>query len=136
MLDIQYKELEKEYNNLKKAYRDTDRDLINQIQQNSQLVEENNKLKAEIQKLKEENNDLGIEKIKASYEEKIKKIKVELEETKAKITLQPKTRAIADKQVQEIKELRALGLSYRAIEEKTKWSRFTIGKVLKGDYDK
>lgn len=35
-----------------------------------------------------------------------------------------------------IKELRALSLSYRAIEDKTKWSRFTMGKVLKDEYDK
>ena len=68
--------------------------------------------------------------------EEINNLKVELEEAKAKITLQTKTREISDKQVQEIKELRASGLSYRAIEEKTKWSKFTIGRVLKGAYDK
>lgn len=34
------------------------------------------------------------------------------------------------------KELEELRKAYREIENKTKWSRFTIGKVLKDDYDK
>ncbi len=135
MLEKQYKELEKEYQKLQEVCRDIDRDFINQMQINNELIEENKRLKEEIQKLKNENIDLGIEKIKVSYEEKIKKLEVELEEAKSKITLQTRTREISDKQVEEIKELRALGLSYRAIEEKTKWSRFTIGRVLKGEYD-
>lgn len=128
--------LEKEYQRLQKACRDTERDLIEKISINNKLREENERLEKEVRKLKNENGNLGIEKIKASYEEEIKKMKIELEEVKAKITLQARTREISDKQVQEIKELRALGLSYRAIEEKTKWSKFTIGKALKGDYDK
>lgn len=127
---------EKELEELRKVYRDVDRDLINKIQENSQLVAEVKRLKEEVQKLKSENSDLGIEKVKAKYEKEIESLKLELENTKAKITLQSKKREISDKQVQEIKELRASGLSYRAIEEKTKWSRFTIGKAIKGEYDK
>lgn len=128
--------IEKELEELKKAYREVERDLIVQIQKNSELVAENNKLKVEVQKLKNENEEIGIEAIKANYEKEIKSLKSELENTKAKITLQIRTREISDKQVQEIKELRALGLSYREIENKTKWSRFTIGKAIKGEYDK
>lgn len=127
--------LEKEYKQLQKACRDTERDLVEKMSINNKLREENERLEKEVQKLKNENSNLGIDKVKASYEEEIKKMKRELEEVKAKITLQARTREISDKQVQEIKELRALGLSYRAIEEKTKWSKFTIGKALKGDYD-
>ena len=89
-----------------------------------------------VQKLKNENTKLGIEKIKVEYEKEIERLKLELKETKEKITLQTRTREISDKQVKEIKELRASGLSYREIEEKTKWSKFTIGRVLKGEYDK
>lgn len=129
-------EFEKELEDLKKAYREVDRDLIKSISENNLLIKENKRLKEEVQNLKNENSDLGIEEIKAKYEKEIESLKLELENTKAKITLQSRTREISDKQVQEIKELRASGLSYRAIEEKTKWSKFTIGKVLKGDYDK
>ena len=100
----------KECERLEKVCRDTHNDLV-------RAMEENNKFRFK-------------------YQEEINNLKVELEEAKAKITLQTKTREISDKQVQEIKELRASGLSYRAIEEKTKWSKFTIGRVLKGAYDK
>lgn len=128
--------IEKELEDLKNAYREVDRDLIKSISENNLLVRENKILKEEVEKLKNENSDLGIEEIKANYEKEIESLKLELENIKAKITLQSRTREISDKQVQEIKELRASGLSYRAIEEKTNWSKFTIGKVLKGDYDK
>lgn len=131
-----YESLEKDFRNLQNVCRLTEKDLFENISMNSRLREENKKLQEEVQKLKNENSTLGIENIKASYEEEIKKIKIELEEVKAKITLQTKTREISDKQVQEIKELRSSGLSFRAIENKTGWSKFTIGRVLKGEYDK
>lgn len=126
---------DKELEELRKAYREVDKELIESISENNLLIKENKRLKDEVQKLKNENSNLGIEEIKEQYQKEMKSLKLELENTKAKITLQTKIREISDKQVQEIKELRDLGLSYRAIEEKTKWSRFTIGKVIKGEYD-
>jgi predicted RNase H-like nuclease (RuvC/YqgF family) len=127
---------EKEIENLTKVLRDTEKDLRYYISENGNLRVENKELKEEVQKLKNENTKLGIEKIKVEYEKEIERLKLELKETKEKITLQTRTREISDKQVKEIKELRASGLSYREIEEKTKWSKFTIGRVLKGEYDK
>ena len=135
-IDKDYESLEKDYRSLQKAYRLIEKDLFENMSINSKLREENKKLQEEVQKFKNENSNLGIENIKASYEEEIKKIKIELEEVKAKITLQTRTREISDKQVQQIKELRSAGLSFRAIENKTGWSKFTIGRVLKGEYDK
>ena len=119
----------KQCERLEKVCRDTHNDLV-------RAMEENNKLREEILELKKLTKNLNLEDIRFKYQEEINNLKVELEEAKAKITLQTKTREISDKQVQEIKELRASGLSYRAIEEKTKWSKFTIGRVLKGAYDK
>ena len=112
----------KECERLEKVCRDTHNDLVRAME--------------EILELKKLTKNLNLEDIRFKYQEEINNLKVELEEAKAKITLQTKTREISDKQVQEIKELRASGLSYRAIEEKTKWSKFTIGRVLKGAYDK
>lgn len=127
---------EKEIENLTKVLRDTEKDLRYYISENGNLRVENKELKEEVQKLKNENTKLGIEKIKVEYEKEIERLKLELKETKEKITLQTRTREISDKQVKEIKELRSSGLSYREIEEKTKWSKFTIGRVIKGEYDK
>jgi predicted transport protein len=100
----------KECERLEKVCRDTHNDLV-------RAMEENNKLREEILELKKLTKNLNLEDIRFKYQEEINNLKVELEEAKAKITLQTKTREISDKQVQEIKELRASGLSYRAIEE-------------------
>lgn len=119
----------KECEKLEKVCRDTHNDLV-------RTMEENNKLRAEILELKKLTKNLNLENVRLEHQKEINNLRRELEEAKAKITLQTRTREISDKQVQEIKELRASGLSYRAIEEKTKWSKFTIGRVLKGEYDK
>lgn len=116
---------------LEKVLRDTDRDLINKIAENEDLRKENSKLKDDIQKLKNEN----INKIKASYERKLKKMQVELEQMEGKVYLQSKPRQITDKQIKEIKELLEQGLSYRKIADKTKWSINTISKIKNGKYD-
>ena len=42
---------------------------------------------------------------------------------------------ITDEQVQQIKDLRAKGLSYRAIQNQTGWSSVTINRALNGIYD-
>lgn len=119
----------KECEKLEKVCRDTHNDLV-------RTMEENNKLRDEILKLKKLTKNLNLENVRLEYQKEINNLRRELEEAKDKITLQTRSREISDKQVQEIKELRASGLSYRAIEEKTKWSKFTIGRVLKGEYDK
>lgn len=123
------KELENEYKRLAEACRDTNNDLIKEMGVSS-------KLREELLELKKVAKNFKLDEIRAEYEKEINILKAEIEEYKSKITLQTRTREITDKQVQEIKELRASGLSYRAIEEKTKWSRFTIGKAIKGEYDK
>lgn len=66
-----------------------------------------------------------------------KTIKNELENLKLKAFIpKKKIQQITDQQIQEIKNLRKLyNLSYADIERKTKWSKYTISKVLNGHYD-
>lgn len=83
------------------------------------LVCKYNKLESEFNKLYSQNILL---KSRIKYLEKNK-------------SLIKKQRQISNEQVQEIKNLRQQGLSYREIETKTKWSKFTINRVLNGFYD-
>ena len=69
------------------------------------------------------------------YKDEIQKLINENNKLKGKAFV-PRTQEITNKQIQEIKELRVSGLSYRAIEKETGWSKFAIGRVLKGEYDK
>lgn len=131
----EYEKLKKEYNQLEKVYRDTDRDFITQMHKNTELFEENKKLKEEIHKLKNENSELGIKKIKANYEKKIKKMQLALEQMEQKVSLQSKPRQITDKQIREIKDLLNQGVSYRKISDTTNWSINTISKIKNGYYD-
>lgn len=66
-----------------------------------------------------------------------KTIEKELEYLKSKAFIpKKKIQQITDQQIQEIKNLRKLyNLSYADIERKTKWSKYTISKVLNGHYD-
>ena len=90
------------------------------------------------------NEELSVDFFKSANEELVKEnkalikenkeLKKKIEELESRALINP--RKVTDEQVKKIKELRASGLSYRAIEEKTKWSKFTIGRVLKGAYDK
>ena len=45
------------------------------------------------------------------------------------------TKKITDKQVNEVKELRALGLSYRKIAERTSLGTTTICRIINGEYE-
>lgn len=46
-----------------------------------------------------------------------------------------KKQQIRDEDIEKIKYLMSLGYSYSQIRKETKWSNFTIGKVLNGEYD-
>ena len=95
-------------------------------EENLKLIKQNEEL---ITKIKE------LEEMLQPYKDEIQKLINENKKLKGKAFV-PKTQEITNKQIQEIKELRADGLSYRAIEKETGWSKFPIGRVLKGEYDK
>lgn len=91
------------------------------------LDNENNELKKELNKYKIEYQKL--------YDSK-EKCKKELEQIKTKAFLpKKKIQQITEQQIQEIKILRNLGHSYSEIERATKWSKYTISRVLNGYYD-
>lgn len=96
------------------------------------LNEENLKLIDKIDELELELKDL--KQMLQPYKNKIKELFNENEKLRSK-SFTPKTRQITDEQVEEIKRLRSSGLSYRVIKDKTGWSKFTIGKVINGEYD-
>ena len=95
-------------------------------EENLKLIKKNEELMIKIKELEE---------MLQPYKDEIQKLINENKKLKGKAFV-PKTQEITNKQIQEIKELRADGLSYRAIEKETGWSKFTIGRVLKGEYDK
>lgn len=81
-------------------------------------------LKVSNEKLLEENRDL---------KEKIKELEGKIKELENRALINP--RKVTDEQVIKIKELRASGLSYRAIVKETGLSTCTIQRALKGVYD-
>ena len=95
-------------------------------EENLKLIKENEELMTKIKELEE---------MLQPYKDEVQKLIDENNKLKEKAFV-PRAQEITDKQIQEIKELRADGLSYRAIEKETGWSKFTIGRVLKGEYDK
>lgn len=99
------------------------------------LIEEINKYKNVIQLLDNDNNELKSElkKYKVEYQKLYKSYKNL--QTKSFIP-KKKVQQITEKQIQEIKTLRNQGLSYSEIERNTKWSKYTISRVLNGHYDK
>lgn len=96
------------------------------------LNDENLKFINEIDKLEIELKDL--KQMLQPYKNKIQELINENERLRSK-SFEPKTRQITDKQIKEIKDLRNSGFSYREIQDKTGWSKFTIGRVLNGEYD-
>ena len=78
-----------------------------------------------------------------SQEKKLQKKQMEIDTLKieiqklrdAKNNLKPKEKQITDKDIQKIKDLREIGLSYGKIANKTRWSKATISRVLNGLYD-
>lgn len=112
----------KRYNDFKKGLKAdfTTRDfdiLINVIQS---LDNDNNELKRELKKYK-----IEYQKLYNSY----KNLKRKAFIPKKKI------QQITEQQILEIKKLRNDGLSYSEIEGQTKWSKYTISRVLNGHYD-
>ena len=95
-------------------------------EENLKLIKKNEELRIKIKELEE---------MLQPYKDEVQKLIDENNKLKEKAFV-PRAQEITDKQIQEIKELRADGLSYRAIEKETGWSKFTIGRVLKGEYDK
>lgn len=84
----------------------------------------------------EEAHEKEIQELKSEYEKKIEELENIIKKQKSIINLQTRKREITDEEVQEIKDLRASGLSYSKIAKKTEWSTFTISRVLNGAYDK
>ena len=70
------------------------------------------------------NKELSVDFLKSANEELVKKNKA---------LINP--RKVTDEQVKKIKELRASGLSYRAIVKEIGLSTCTIQRALKGIYD-
>ena len=102
---------------------------------------ENERLKIYIENYKNQLKDLDeehkneIQKLKNEYTKQIKEFEDKIKDLESKIDLQSKKRQITDEQVQQIKDLRAKGLSYRAIQNQTGWSSVTINRALNGIYD-
>ena len=78
-----------------------------------------------------------------AYEEKLRAKQMEIESLKEEIehlrllrnNLKPKEKQIKDSDIDQIKELRNNGLSYREISKETSWSKATVCRVLNGLYD-
>lgn len=106
-----------------------------------QLIRENERLKIYIENYKNQLKDLDeehkneIQKLKNEYTKQIKEFEDKIKDLESKIDLQSKKRQITDEQVQQIKDLRSKGLSYRAIQNQTGWSSVTINRALNGIYD-
>lgn len=131
------------YNSLKQGLKTnfTTKDfdiLINAI---NKLKEKNSKNEDVIYRLYNENNELKNElnKYKIEYQKLYsfkEKYKNELENLKSKAFIpKKKIQQITEQQILEIKKLRSEGSSYSEIERQTKWSKYTISRVLNGHYD-
>ena len=78
-----------------------------------------------------------------AYEEKLRAKQMEIASLKEEIehlrllrnNLKPKEKQIKDSDLEQIKELRHDGLSYREISKETSWSKATVCRVLNGLYD-
>ncbi|HBI91045.1 MAG TPA: DNA-binding protein [Terrisporobacter glycolicus] len=78
-----------------------------------------------------------------AYEEKLRAKQMEIASLKEEIehlrllrnNLKPKEKQIKDSDIEQIKELRNDGLSYREISKETSWSKATVCRVLNGLYD-
>lgn len=128
-------ELKNRIMELEKANQDSHNDYLNLYNRYNTLLKELEALREENKKLKAQTKENGIEELKDTYEKKIRKMQSALVELEGKVNLQSRVRQITDEQVQEIKSLLEQGLSYRQIEEQTKWSTFTISRINNGYYD-
>lgn len=139
-LDLEYENLCFRYKNFLSGDRNVNFStddfniLFNKIKE---LEEKNIKSKIVIDKLHNENNELN--KYKTEFKKLYvfaKKTEEELNQIKNKAFIpKKKIQQITDQQIQEIKTLKNYGLSYSEIERQTKWSKYTISRVLNGHYD-
>ena len=103
---------------------------INNTRKLVKYAEKNNK-ELSVDFLKSANEEL-IKENKALIKEN-KELKKKIEELESRALINP--RKVTDEQVKKIKELRASGLSYRAIVKEIGLSTCTIQRALKGIYD-
>lgn len=106
-----------------------------------QLERENERLKLYIEDYRKQLIDIvdryeeEVLKLKNEHDEQTKKLEEKIGKLERMINLQAKKREITDEEIQEIKDLRAKGLSYSKIAKETEWSKFTISRVLNGAYE-
>lgn len=100
------------------------------------LVKENEELKLKLNNIEDFYQGRINRLIKRFEDEKsneIQELKNEIKDLKSRALVNPKK--ITDKQVNEVKELRALGLSYRKIDERTSLGTTTICRIINGEYE-
>ena len=100
------------------------------------LVKENEELKLKLNNIEDFYQGRINRLIKRFEDEKsneIQELKNEIKDLKSRALVNPKK--ITDKQVNEVKELRALGLSYRNIAERTSLGTTTICRIINGEYE-
>lgn len=100
------------------------------------LIKENEELKLKLNNIEEFYQGRINRLIKRFEDEKsneIQELKNEINCLKSRALANPKK--ITDKQVNKVKELRALGLSYRKISQKTSLGITTICRIINGYYD-
>lgn len=99
---------------------------------NNDIEVENEELKGQLERI---DNFYAneIKKIKLDHEREVEKLKNEIKMLESRALINP--RKITVEQVNNIKELRAKGLSFRVIAQETKLSTCTIQRALKGVYD-
>lgn len=100
------------------------------------LVKENEELKLKLNNIDEFYQGRINRLIKRFEDEKlneIQELKNEINDLKSRALVNPKK--ITDKQVMEVKELRALGFSYRKISQETLLGTTTICRIINGYYD-
>lgn len=105
------------------------------VKNNEMLWNDYQKLEDEYKELQEKNRKLKVEL--SVYKSNLKSAKEEIKLLKNMqfASIQKKQRQITDEQVQQIKDLRAEGMSYAKITKETGWSSVTINRVLNGIYD-
>lgn len=100
------------------------------------LVKENEELKLKLNNIEDFYQGRINRLIKRFEDEKsneIQELKNEIKDLKSRALVNPKK--ITDKQVNEVKELRDLGLSYRKIAERTSLGTTTICRIINGEYE-
>lgn len=93
------------------------------------LVKENEELKLKLNNIEDFYQGRINRLIKRFEDEKSN----EINELKSRALVNPKK--ITDKQINEVKKLRSLGLSYRKISQKTSLGTTTICRIINGYYD-